>query len=235
MLRDGAARENHPYPDTAVADAQAALGYLRENFGYTRFIALGLCSGAHTAFHTGLAVGQDTISELVLINPLTFYWVEGMSLETTRQFQDVLHYKKSARNPDSWRRLIRGKVNVPYLFRVALSHFGALVKSYYDALHEALRPDNGPQLSQDLRRLLAMRRMLTMIIADGDPGHDILITGARRTASNAQRMGKIRLEVISDADHTFTQSKAREELVTRLAAILARQYGENAHRSEANP
>lgn len=229
------ARENHPYPDTAVVDAQAALDYLRGEFGYTRFIALGLCSGAHTAFHTGLAVEQDAITELILINPLTFYWMEGMSLETTRQFQDALHYKKSARNPGSWRKLIRGKVNFLHLFRVALLHFGALGKSYYDALRETLRPDTGTQLSQDLRRLFSMRRMFTMIIADGDPGHDILITGARRTASNAQRMGKIRVEVISDADHTFTQSKARKELFTRLAAILVQRYGENVHSTVAHP
>ena len=156
-------------------------------------------------------------------------------METTRQFQDALHYKKAARNPDSWRKLIRGKVNVLHLFRVALSHFGALGKSYYDALREVLRPDTGTQLSQDLRRLFAMRRMFTMIIADGDPGHDILITGARRTVSNAQRAGKIRLEVISPADHTFTQSSARKELVTRLAAILARQYGENVHSAVTHP
>ncbi len=229
------ARENHPYPDTAVVDAKAALDYLREEFGYSRFIAIGLCSGAHTAFHTGLAVEQDVIPELVLINPLTFYWVEGMSLETTRQFQDALHYKKSARNPDSWRKLIRGKVNVRHLFRVVLSHFGAMGKSYYDALRETLSPDTGPQLSQNLRRLFAKRTLLTMIIADGDPGHDILITGARRTASNAQKMGKIRLELISDADHTFTQSKARKELVVRLAAILVQQYGENAQNTVAHP
>ena len=229
------ARENHPYPDTAVADAEAAIDHLKRKFGYTRFIVLGLCSGAHTAFHTGLAAEQDVITELILINPLTFYWVEGMSLETTRQFQDALHYKKAARNPDSWRKLIRGKVNGLHLFRVALSHFGALGKSYYDALWEALRPDTGTQLSQDLRRLFAMRRMFTMIIADGDPGHDILITGARRTASNAQRAGKIRLEVISPADHTFTQSSARKELVKRLAAILARQYGENVHSAVTHP
>ncbi len=228
-------RENHPYPDTAVVDAQAALDYLREKFGYTRFIALGLCSGAHTAFHTALAAEQDTITELVLINPLTFYWVQGMSLETTRQFQDALQYKKSARNPDSWRKLIRGKVNIIHLFRVVLSHFGALVKSYYDALRETLSPDAGPQLSQDLRRLFAMRSVLTMIIADGDPGYDILITGARRTALNAQKMGKIRLEMISDADHTFTQSKARKELVARLAAILVRQYGKDADNTVTHP
>ncbi|HUR39650.1 MAG TPA: alpha/beta fold hydrolase, partial [Verrucomicrobiae bacterium] len=74
-------RENHPYPEHAIADARAAMDFLRERYGYRRFIAMGLCSGAHTAFHTALALEDDSIEELVLINPFAFYWKEGMSLD----------------------------------------------------------------------------------------------------------------------------------------------------------
>lgn len=224
---DDGVRENHPYPDTAVVDAQAALGYLKEQFGYRRFIALGLCSGAHTAFHAGLKFDKEAIVELILINPLTFYWVEGMSLETTRHFHNVSYYKKSARNPGSWRKLLQGKVNVANLARVAVSHFGILGKSYYNVLRETLRHESGSQLSRDLKKLIAMNRKITVFVAVGDPGRDILIMGARRTVSNAQKAKQIRLVMIGDADHTFTRSTARKELISRLGAILTRQYGEN--------
>ena len=223
--RSDAGRDNHPYPDTAISDAQAALSYLKEQFGYTHFIALGLCSGAHTAFHAGLTFEKERLPELVLINPLTFYWVEGMSLETTRHFQDVLHYKKSARNLDSWRKLLRGKVDVLNLGRVALSHVGTLGRSYYNVLCEMFMPESGSVLSQDLGKLLAMNRTFTMIISEGDPGRDILMTGARKIVSKAQKANKIRLLTIEGADHTFTQFKARIELVRRLTEMLIRQYG----------
>lgn len=219
-------RENHPYPDTAIADAQAALDYLKGQFGYQRFIGLGLCSGAHTAFHAGLAFEREAIAELILINPLTFYWVEGMSLETSRRFQEVSYYKQSVKNPGSWLKLLSGKVNILNLVRVAMSYFGTLGKSYLNELRKTLGHESGLQLSRDLKKLIGMNRRITVIVAEGDPGRDILIMGARRTVSNAQKRNQICLQMIADADHTFTQSRARQELIRRLGTLLTRQYGE---------
>ena len=220
-------RENHPYPDTAVTDAKAALNHLKHQFGYTRFIALGLCSGAHTAFHVGLNFEHEEIVGLILINPLTFYWSEGMSLATTRQFRDVSHYKQSVRNPSSWRKLFRGKVNIANLARVALSYFGTLSRSYYRSLLELLNSGAGSQLSRDLQKLFAMNCTPTFVIAEGDPGRDILMANARRTVSTALKTNQMNLHMISGADHTFTQSRARKELIGRLSAILMRQYGQS--------
>ena len=52
---------------------------------------LGLCSGAHTAFHAGLEIEDAAIGEIVMINPMQFHWVEGMSLDTSRRFEDMLN------------------------------------------------------------------------------------------------------------------------------------------------
>ena len=225
VCRSNLIRENHPYPDTATADAKAALGYLMQEFGYARVIALGLCSGAHTAFQLGLTFDSDSLTELILINPLTFYWVEGMSLETTRQFKEVSYYKQSVRNPDSWRKLLRGKVNVVNLARVAVSYLRTLGKSHCESLFERFRPEAGSQLSMDLKKLVKMNRTLTFIIAEGDPGRDILMASSRRTVLSALQTKKMHLQMIAGADHTFTQSAARKELIVCLVAILTRQLG----------
>ena len=218
----GTGRENHPYPDTAVADAKAALDFLRKEFGYTRFIAMGLCSGAHTTFHAGLQLADDSVCELVLINPLTFYWAEGMSLETTRRFEDAIQYKKSMRDPGRWLKLLRGGVNMPRLADTVFGLVKAKVKSHGDALREMLMPQAGPRLSRDLRRLFAMKRPVSLFIAEGDPGREILMAGAQRTAARALKTGEIRLETIPGADHTFSQLRPRRELVSRLRAHLQR-------------
>jgi alpha-beta hydrolase superfamily lysophospholipase len=203
-------RENHPYPDTATADARAALDHLRQRFGYTRFIALGLCSGAHTSFHAGLQLENDGIAELILINPLTFYWKEGMSLETTRRFEDAAAYKRSMRDPGRWLKLLRGDVNMKRLAEVVLDQAKAKLRVHEDA-----------RLSRDLEKL-AMDRPLAFFIAEGDPGREILMAGARRTARRALRSGKMRLEMIPGADHTFSQFKPRRDLLDRLGAHLQR-------------
>ena len=221
-------RENHPYPDTAIADAKAAFDFLRREFGYTRFIPLGLCSGAHNTFHAGLQLADHSICELVLINPLTFYWEEGMSLDTTRHFEDAIQYKKSMRDPGRWLKLLRGGVNMPRLAQTVVGLALAKLAAQRDALREILSPAAGPRLSRDLRRLLAMNRPLSFFIAEGDPGREILMTGAKRTAMRALRSGQIAVEMIPDADHTFSQLKPRAELVRRLKAHLMRHLAEPA-------
>jgi hypothetical protein len=221
-------RENHPYPDTALADAKAAFDFLRNDFGYKRFIPVGLCSGAHSAFHAGLTLTDHAISELVLINPLTFYWEEGMSLDTTRHFEDAIQYRKSMRDPGRWLKLLRGGVNMPRLAETVVGLAKAKVKSQGAALREILMPQHGPRLSRDLRRLFAMKRPLSFFIAEGDPGREILMTGAGRTATRALQTGEITVEMIADADHTFSQLKPRGEMLRRLKAHLLRHLAEPA-------
>ena len=207
----GPGRENHPYPETATRDAREAIELLRKRFGYRRFIALGLCSGAHTSFHAGLQLDEDPIAELILINPLTFYWEEGMSLETTRRFEDAAAYKRSMRDPGRWLKLLRGDVNMKRLVEVLVTQAKAKL-----AVKEDLR------LSRDLRKLAAMNRPVTFFIAEGDPGREILMAGAPRTAKRSMRSGKMRVEMIPGADHTFSQLKPRADLVHRLGDHLKR-------------
>lgn len=206
-------RENYPYPHTATADTRAAIDLLK-SLGYRRFIVLGLCSGAHTTFHTGLEARDDAIEELILINPMSFYWKEGNSLDTSRRYQDAAAYKRSARDLSRWLKLLRGEVNMKRLLEVITA----------DA-RDKLRLHEDPRLAGDLKKLQQLNRAVTLFIAEGDPGRDILMAGAPRTARRALERGAMRLEMIPDADHTFSQFKPRNELLWRLNAHLARRTG----------
>jgi pimeloyl-ACP methyl ester carboxylesterase len=213
-------RENHPYPDHATADAQAAIEFLRNRYGYRRFIALGLCSGAHTAFHAALRLSDQSIADIILINPYAFYWKEGMSLDVVTRMADAQQYRKSMRDPDRWLKLLRGDVNFRRLLEVAIGQPKAMARSYYGALCETLAPGRAPRLARDLRRLFELNRTVTVLLAEGDPGGDIIMGEARRTAKRGLRSGQMRLETIAGGDHTFTQSRPRRELVERVAAHL---------------
>lgn len=224
----GAGRENHPYPGTAIADARAAMDFLRDRFGYRRFVAMGLCSGAHTAFHTALAMEDESIEELVLINPFAFYWKEGMSLDVMTRLMDAQQYKKSMRDPSRWLKLLRGDVNFRRLLDVAIGHPKVVAKSYYDAVLETLAPGKAPRLSQDLRRLFQMKRRVTVLVSEGDPGGDIIMTEAKITAKRAISRGQMRLETIEGGDHTFSQSRPRRALIERVAAHLGGKLEQGA-------
>jgi len=213
-------RENYPYPHGATADGRAALEFLRERFGYARFVALGLCSGAHTVFHLGLEADDLPLEEIVMVNPMQFYWVEGMSLDTSRKFEDMVQYRRSMRDPRRWLKLARGEVDVGRLVEVLASQSRTHARAWRDALAEALFPRAGPRLSRDLRRLFAMRRRLALFVSEGDPGRDILLAGARLTATRALRDGRIRLQMIPLADHTFSQWSPRRDVIGRILEHL---------------
>ena len=215
----GPGRENHPYPDHATRDAHAAIEFLRGRLGYQRFIALGLCSGAHTAFHSGLEFADD-IQDLILINPYAFYWKEGMSLDGVEKLADAKAYKKSMRDPGRWLKLLRGDVNVRRLLDVALSQPVTIARSYYGVLCEHLAPSKAPPLARDLRRLFDLQRSITVLTAEGDPGNDIIMTEAKWTAKQGMKRGCLRMETIQGGDHTFTQARTRRALVQRVAEHL---------------
>jgi hypothetical protein len=219
-------RENHPYPGTAIDDGKAAFDFLRREFGYTRFIPVGLCSGAHNTFHAGLTLTDHAICELVMVNPLTFYWVEGMSLDDTRHFEDAIQYRKSMRDPGRWLKLLRGDVNVRRLAQTVVGLAKAKLKAHGDALRGLFTPNAGPRLGRDIARLLAMKRPLSFFIAEGDPGREIVMTGAKRAATRGVKSGEIRFEMIPDADHTFSQLKPRLEMIGRMCAHLRRHLQE---------
>ena len=214
-------RENHPYPPHAVRDTRNALQFMRWEVGATHFVLAGLCSGAHTAFHSALQLPDEPIDELLLVNPLTFHWVEGMTLATARTFEDMVQYKKSMRDPQRWLKLLRGEVNVSRMTRTAWSYVRTKAKSLAESLFEGIWPDHGPRLSRELRRLFERRRRVALFVADNDPGRDIVMTQARRTARRALESGDLRFDVIPAADHTFSRAAPRAELVARIVERLS--------------
>ena len=220
-VQRGAGRENHPYPDSAVPDARQVLESLQQGFGVSEFVLMGLCSGSYTAFQMALAEPAGPIRELVLINPLTWRWVEGDAVDT-QHFSAVAHYKGTMRRLDSWKKLLRGQVNLVYLGGVVLSHLRKQVASRVSAINELLFPARGPLLSRQLRQLFAAKIHVTLLVSSGDPGWDMLQDGARQTARRALKSGDLALEFIPDADHTFSRDDARRRLVAAVGRRLSR-------------
>ena len=104
-------------------------------------------------------------------------------------------------------------MNFRRLLTVAMHHPRTVARSYYDALRETIAPMYAPRLSQDLRRLFASNRTVTVLLSEGDPGGDIIMSQAKLTAARAIRRGQMRMETINGGDHTFSQSRARRALI----------------------
>ncbi len=71
--------ENVVYTRHATADVAAAVRFVHERFGPIPCDAMGICSGA---YHTlKAAVAGVPLRGIVVINPLTFFWKDGMPLD----------------------------------------------------------------------------------------------------------------------------------------------------------
>lgn len=218
----GPGRENHPYSPTAPADIEAALAYLRAKHGCQRFVVMGLCSGAYNTFQAGLHLEEPGVERLVMINPWYFQWREGLSLDTTIEshYEDVEAYRRSARDPERWKRLLRGEADLGRLARVAGAHVAKLVKGRWDDLREMVVPSSGTQLSRDVRRIASRGRRMHVILSDGEPAAAILETEAALAVSRARRAGLFSLDRVPGGDHTFSRSASREVLARRVIGLM---------------
>jgi len=201
-----------------------AVEYLRREWSAGEIRCVGLCSGAYHSFKA--AVASQPLRGIVAINPLTFFWKEGMSLDYPehRVAQDIMRYRNNARSLSSWRKLLSGRVDLwalaHVLGRTALTQLLKPVWATARLLRISLRED----LPSELLKAAHTGVDLQFIFAAMDPGVEILRDKGGATVDRLRARGRLGVELIPDADHTFTDLAARKQ----LAALLARKLGQSA-------
>ena len=217
--------ENVVYAPHALEDVAAAIDYLRQDWGVEEIRIVGLCSGAYHALKA--AVAQYPLRGIISINPLTFFWKPGMSLDLDfsehRVAQDIMRYRSSALSVASWHKLLTGRVDMPSLARVlARTACTQLLKPLF-ALARLLRIPLLHDLPTELARAANADIDLQFVFAAADPGVELLQTHGGATARRLQARGRLGVHLIADADHTFTDLAPRIKLVETLERQLSGQ------------
>ncbi len=234
--------ENDSHPATAFRDVDLVLKQLQQRYGATKIVLMGLCSGAYAAFQSAAQIQNPTLVESVLINPLTFFWKEGMSLDVSpvKQLVSIHYYIESALQPAKWLRLLRGQTKIGFVgaVKVVLRKLGVLGLAKTATRNEASSGSRivGPAGSQELRhpqeedvpgdleRIARAGRTLSMFFATTDPGFSILTHYAKRKVKQFRRTGQLNVSFIEGADHTFTMRAARQALSRSISDHLCRRY-----------
>ena len=219
--RDGKA-ENLSYAHTAAADVAAAIRWLRREAPDASVHAGGLCAGAFHALRA--AVAGEPIAHLVMINPLAFRMADHDEGQPEYAAQDGTHriLEESARysglmfDPASWKKLLRGGVNLGALTRVMSRRIGAALgapaRELARLLRIPLRDDLGTELALLARRDIGMH----FVFSATDPGLALLHLEGGRTVERLVRSGALRKTIIAQADHTFTLLAPRSALLDEL-------------------
>ncbi len=227
--------ENQTYSATMFRDVDRTLRFLRENQLGEKFVLVGLCSGAYFAFQSAAALSDPSLIESVLINPLTYFWKDGMviSESTDRRLVVQQYYFESALDPRKWLKLFSGQTKIGWrgAARLLTDRFGltrgpaskgcqpcsaGLRAEYSHPLHD--------DLAADLDQAVSHGRHLAMFFGETDPGYGILLGKAGKKAKQLQRAGRLDVQFIANTDHNFSRRSARRELSELLTAHLRRRY-----------
>ncbi len=225
-------RENDPYPATAFRDIDLALRYLRDELGVERVVLMGLCSGAYAAFQSAAQLASPMVIESVLINPLTYFWAEGMTIENApaqqlKSFQDTM---SSIWQPRKWLKVLAGrsKLGMRGVLKLLRERWrlgkakpksGLLRREHAVPSHPAEE-----DLPGDLDRIVHRGRHLACFFARSDPGFGLLTLHARRKVNQLRRAGILDVYFLDDANHTFTNRAPRRALGQTITEHLRRRY-----------
>ncbi len=240
-INPNASHENEPYPNTAFRDIDLALRFVGSALAAKRVVLMGLCSGAYNAFQAAVQFPSvyPEIVESVIINPLTFYWQDGMTVESaqTIKFQAFRESMTSAQQFGKWLKLLTGrsKLGIKGAFRVLLDRWqlGRQISERTWPNDHSANPATIPchpkidDLPGDLTRIIKNNRSLSFYFARSDPGYDILTFYAQCQVEEMTKRGQTRLRFIEDADHTFSQKAARERLIREVVDDLSQRFANN--------
>lgn len=207
------------YSQDGVQDVRAAMDYLAATRGINQFIVVGLCSGAYMAFHTGLA--DSRVIGQVMLNPQTFEWKEGDSLDVGRklEYKSFRFYLRKALQQETWSRLLQGRVHWQGILRAlterVLKNARTSLQQIATTLIENRAAEN--KVWNKFKELLERNIHMYLVYSQEDPGLDEFALQLGKEAARLQYYRNFKLELIDGPDHTFTplwSQRRVEELIT---------------------
>jgi len=219
--RTGAA-DNVVYSNTAVAETASAARQLLALAQAKRCHSVGLCAGAYHGLKA--AVRGAPLHGVVAINPLVFFWHDGMSVDApTADFEvadAVARYREGLFSAARWRKLISGQINLldvlGTVWRGVVSKLRHTLRDVARSLHIPIEDD----LAKELRSVHARGVGVQFVFSQRDPGRQLLLTQGGRRVAQMLDHGDIGMNVIAGADHTFSLRVPRAAALALLTDVF---------------
>lgn len=211
-------RENIVYPPSAVEDVQRAIAVLQQE--YQEVSVLGLCAGGYHGFKA--AVAGAAVQRAVIINPLTYFWSDGMSLDAPEAtvVGQAKEYQASMLSLEKWRKVLRGEVNLPHVARIVARRLQLRAQHAGRDVVRRVGVRWGDDLGYEITAAGKRGVALHFVFAKGEPGLAMLHEQGGRVVRQALHAGAVTVDVIDGADHTFTACWTHELLLTTLLQRL---------------
>lgn len=205
------------YSKSSTADVSAAIDCLAER-GCKRFFLMGICSGSYVAFQTALVDAR--VTGQILINSRLLEYQQGGSWQDAMQrgYKSTDFYRRALLDPQVYRRVLRGEVDVAGIAARYRSLIQARLKRALDRLLR--RPASDEGLVAKVRQLSARGTHTLLIIAAADDGRDYLEFHFGRLGHRMRGDSNFRMLLAEDCDHTFSRSENQQFVVATLREHL---------------
>jgi pimeloyl-ACP methyl ester carboxylesterase len=208
-----------PYSSAHPDDVRQLVARLRTETPAMHLTLAGLCSGAYLSF-TAARLGVP-VERIVMINPLTFYWHDGDTLENlpVGHFAEVGYYASAMRDAVRWRRLLSGRSNLTSVVAMVARESLRQVRNVVEHVLQTSAP-GGDDLAGDLTRMVERGLSAAFVFSEADPGRRLLEAQAGDTTRQLLQRRLIVMPLIAGADHTFSHSSYRSDLRCALSGLL---------------
>ncbi len=190
-----------------------------------KIVVIGLCAGAYSAYHAAL---QQQVDGVILINPQTFSFKEGDTLDVASSrsvYKDAASVRGSMLQLSSWKRVVQGRVDVARSVRI-VAHQGWLrTRTKGSQVLTTLGIIQTTDVERKLTKLADLQTKTHFIFSKSDPGLDYLdeVLSGRTQALIDKEV--VELSIIEGADHTFTPRGTQDVLLRLITDWLADKFG----------
>ncbi len=202
------AHDNRSYIERTIIEAGEAMDTLDRLRGIRRFVLLGVCSGAATAFRA--ATEDPRVVGAVLINAQAFYDEQEWNRHVFNQRWANEYWTQSLFRWDSWRRALTGRIQYKRLLGV----LGRRAKNL--VWKDKTVRTTSDRLRRDIRALLDREVRLSMIYSEGDRGLEYLNLAYKKDAAARLVESGVAVTLIPNADHTFTLLRDQRRLIEAI-------------------
>jgi alpha-beta hydrolase superfamily lysophospholipase len=218
-------KENVLYARGSIFDVQQAMTYLTRTIDAERFVLFGICSGAYLAYHT--TVVDARVAAQILVNPQTFEWREGDSLEIKikkESFKATRFYRKALFKKDTWVRLYQRDIN---LRGIADELVDRSKKQVAARISRALStsPDGAGKVARAFASISDRGTESLLVYSGNDGGIDVIEAHLGTGGGRMRRRKNFHFEIIDGADHTITPLASQRELERLLLGYMTNVFG----------
>ena len=200
------------YFEAAEAQVSQLVAWCRAA-GADKVVPAGLCSGGYYTLRS--AVGGDPIAGMIAINPGT------PDLAGFQATVDAERYNQSMRDPEKWKKLLRGGVDLRRLTRSVVTRVRERAEVRVAALARKLGRPLAGDLGADLMTLIKRGVAPTYVLCVGDPQLTRFREMVGPMLPKLEQAGLV-CRVIEGPDHTFTPLWSQDVLADEMAAALRR-------------